>query len=119
MENITKVNLLKDLIINMEQRVGGECYNSNIQNYGSWGSWEGEGREFKYPFHYYNKNKEKIKGRHINSDMSSEEITSVYYAFGANQLHIGRAIINLIDYIEKRYDIDFIELEKEIQNKSL
>ncbi len=117
MKSIKEVKLLKDLIINMEKRIGGECYNSNIQNYGSWGDWEGEGRDFKYPFNYYDKERNKIKKWYLSEDMTPEEIQSAYYAFGANQLHIGRAIINLIDYIEKRYEIDFIELEKQIQNK--
>lgn len=114
MKSTKEVDLLKDLIINMEERIGGECYNSNIQNYGSWGVWEGTGREFKYPFNFYDMNKNKIKKKYMNSDMTPEEIKSAYYAFGANQLHIGRAIINLIDYIERRYEIDFIELEKQI-----
>lgn len=118
MKSIEDINLLKDLIINMEQRIGGECYNSNIQNYGSWGTWEGEGREFKYPFNYYDNKKNKIKEWRISENMTPEEIKSAYYAFGANQLHIGRALLNLIDYLEKRYEIDFIELEKQIQKKN-
>ena len=46
--------------------------------------------------------------------MTPEEIISAYYAFGANQLHIGRAILNLIDYLENRYKLDFVELEKKL-----
>lgn len=115
MKSIEEVNQLKDLIIDLERKIGGECYNSNIQNYGSWGVWEGEGRDFKYPFNYYDqKNKVKIKKWYMSEDMLPEEIKSSYYAFGANQLHIGRAILNLLECIENRYKINFVELEKNL-----
>lgn len=115
MKSIEQVNQLKDLIIDLERKIGGECYNSNIQNYGSWGVLEGEGRDFKYPFNYYEKNTNfKTKKKYMHNDMTPEEIISAYYAFGANQLHIGRAILNLIDYLENRYKLDFVELEKKL-----
>lgn len=43
---------IRDLLTRMEAIIGSECYNSNIQNYGAWGVWEGEGRSFRYPVTY-------------------------------------------------------------------
>ena len=115
MKSIEEINALKDLIIALERKIGGECYNANIQNYGSWGVWEGEGRSFKYPFNYYEHGSwSKEKKWSMSDEMTIEEILSSYYAFGANQLHIGRALVNLIDYLENRYKISFVELEKNI-----
>jgi len=110
-DEIEKVNILKELIVELESSIGNECYNGNIQNYGSWGAFEGEGREFKYPLNYY-VNGSKTKRKYLSKDMSEDEIMSSYYAFGANQLHIGNALMNAIELIEKRYNLDFIELEK-------
>lgn len=70
MKSMKDIKLLKSLISDIEWKIGGECYNSNIQNYGSWGAWEGEGREFKYPINYFNSKKEKIKKRYISTDMT-------------------------------------------------
>ena len=106
-----KINALKELMVDLENSIGNQCYNGNIQNYGSWGAWEGQGREFKYPLNYYTK-ETKHKQKYLSNDMNAEEIISAYYAFGANQLHIGKAVIKAIELIERRYDLDFVELEK-------
>lgn len=36
-----KIGPMSDLLIKMEQIIGNECYNGNIQNYGPGGVWEG------------------------------------------------------------------------------
>jgi hypothetical protein len=107
----TKINTLKELIVDLENTIGNQCYNGNIQNYGSWGAWESQGREFKYPLNYYT-NETKRKRKYLSNDMNADEIISAYYAFGANQLHIGKAVIRAIELIEQRYDLNFVEFEK-------
>jgi len=35
------------------------------------------------------------------------------YKFGANELQIGNALKRILDFLERRYNIDFNTLEKE------
>ena len=39
----------KNLLLTLETIIGSQCYNGNIQNYGPYGVWEGEGRGYRYP----------------------------------------------------------------------
>ena len=34
------------------------------------------------------------------------------YKFGSNELYIGKGIIGILEYLEKRYGLDFNQLEK-------
>lgn len=109
-----KIDKLKELISQLENTIGNECYNGNIQNYGSGGEWMGEGREFKYPVKYLDHIDNLWNKRtYLSKSMTADEIISAYYAFGANQLHIGKAIFKVIELMEQRYGIDFEELEKQ------
>ncbi|MCF1459252.1 MAG: hypothetical protein LPH21_17420 [Shewanella sp.] len=44
-----EIDPIKQLLIELEDIVGNECYNGYIQNYSSWGELESEGRSFRYP----------------------------------------------------------------------
>ncbi|WP_345974776.1 hypothetical protein [Sulfurimonas sp. HSL3-7] len=115
-ERNQKIDKLKQLFILLESTIGGQCYNGHIQNYGSWGQWLDEGREFKYPFYYYKNNEKQPKTHYLNNSMNANELYSAYYPFGANQLHISKAILKTIELIEKRYGLNFCELEEKITN---
>jgi len=39
------------------------------------------------------------------------------YKFGVNELFIGMGLINVLEYLEDRYDLDFNELEKNRKKK--
>lgn len=39
-------------------------------------------------------------------------IGTMYYAFGSHKLYIGDALIKILEYLEKRYGIDFNDMEK-------
>lgn len=99
-----KIGPIRDLLTRMESIIGDECYNDNIQNYSSWGVWEGEGRSFRYPVTVLrNGETEKRKGRF--DDLQPEELVTGYYRFGANQLSIYRALVKIIDMLEADYDL--------------
>ncbi len=113
------------LLHELEYTIGSECYNISIQNFGSGGVWEGEGREFRYPVTFINKDggKEKYRGKLPFTESSTgdkaycilgeERFQSAYYAFGANNLHILRALSLCLKKLEERFDINFDELIKE------
>lgn len=117
------------LLHQLEFKIGNECYNGNIQNYGPDGIWQGEGRSFRYPVTFINskENKEKYRGRIPNTLTNSGDIapavlgetrySSAYYAFGANQLHILRGIRSAVEYLETRFGLDFEKLLQEEKNQ--
>ena len=41
-------------------------------------------------------------------------IESMYYAFGSHKLYIGDALIKILEFLEKRYGIDFNDMEKNL-----
>ncbi|WP_104034892.1 hypothetical protein [Vibrio jasicida] len=92
----------KELLIKLEKIVGSSCYNGNIQNWDANGEWLGEGRAFRYPI--------RINGlstrTSIKADVTDHDLQAAYYAFGANQLHIIRALDEVLDFIECEYGVD-------------
>lgn len=110
---------MADLIFEIEYLVGKECYNPNSYD-GYTGS---EGCSFRYPVYVYpNKDAEtpeKYRGRinestwmpHVEPDM----VRSMRYKFGSNNLYIGEGIINILEYLEQRYNINFNDLEKKVK----
>lgn len=99
-----KIGPLRDLLIRMESIIGDECYNDNIQNYSSWGVWEGEGRSFRYPVTVL-RNGETEKRRARFDDLQPEELVTGHYRFGANELSIYRALVKIIDMLEADYGL--------------
>jgi hypothetical protein len=98
------VDPIKMLLIELEEIIGSECYNGYIQNYSSWGELESEGRNFRYPVKFYAGNDEK-KRRKVSADVPSEELITGYYAFGANELNIYRALYKVVQHLRKNYGL--------------
>ena len=97
-----QVDPLKALLIELESIIGNQCYNGNIQNYGPFGEWEGEGRTFRYPVTFILKSKED-KTRSVSNSLTSDELMTGHYAFGANELHIFKALLKVIQHLENKY----------------
>lgn len=90
------------LLATLEHIVGGNCYNGNIQNYGPGGFYEGSGRDFRYPLTMIGEDGEKIKRSYPSAtDVSPQVLSSGYYAFGANRLHIIHALNEVLTYLEE------------------
>jgi len=94
----------KNLLIKLENIVGNYCYNGNIQNYGPGGSWEGEGRWFRYPI-TLRSGDWKYKRNYLSNDIHPTELATGSYVFGANQLSIIGALADIIEYLEKHHDL--------------
>lgn len=95
----------KELLIRMERIIGGECYNGNIQNYGPWGVWEGEGRSYRYPV-TFRRDGENEKRWSVPSDTEEEILITGRYRFGANELNIFRALEKIVDMLESDYGFE-------------
>jgi len=111
------------LIAELEYIIGSECYNPNSYN----GYTHEEGCDFRYPvWCEYNKVEKRVYGKITNGRYDLKkyqfekvypDIASVKYKFGSNHLYIGNALVNLLSFLENRYDIDFNQLEKEYHSK--
>lgn len=99
-----EIDPLKNLLIDIENIIGSECYNGNIQNYGSWGELDSEGRSFRYPVKFYDGENE-FKRKTVPRDIPSEQLISGYYPFGANELNIYRALHKVLKYLEAKHGL--------------
>ncbi|AKH68391.1 hypothetical protein IMCC21906_00698 [Spongiibacter sp. IMCC21906] len=99
-----EIDPLKNILIDIENIIGSECYNGNIQNYGSWGELESEGRSFRYPVKFYDGENE-YKQKTVPRDIPAEQLISGYYPFGANELNIYRALHKVLKYLEAEHGL--------------
>lgn len=97
-----------DLICELERIVGNECYNPN-----SFDGWTlEEGRAFRYPVWYEDKDGNDCKTKYTVVNMDKEHINSMRYVFGSNNIFIGSAIVKVLERLEQKYDLNFDELVK-------
>lgn len=97
----------RKLLVQMEGIIGGECYNSNIQNYGPGGVRESAGRGFRYPvmLRASDGSKTKIRDTTIPQSATDEMVRSGYYAFGANQLDVMAGLERILQFLEKHHGL--------------
>lgn len=108
-----------DLVCDLEYLVGDECYNPN-----SYDGWTGdEGCSFRYPVYFRaDKDSDELTKTRMNirekcPTIPKESIGTVKYKFGSNHLFIGNGIVNILNELEKRYNLNFNELEKNRHKK--
>ena len=98
----------KVLLLKLESMIGDSCYNDFIKNYGPGGKLESEGRWFRYPIIFVDKHGKPLKTRSPRADKITDNmLRNGFYPFGANHLHIMKALANILDYLEKQYDLSF------------
>lgn len=101
---------IANLICEMEYLVGKQCYNPN-----SYDGYTGEdGCSFRYPV-YILQDKESglfTKARWRMENVTPDSIPTMKYKFGSNHLFIGDGLVSILELLEKRYDINFNELEE-------
>ncbi len=96
------------LICNLERLIGAQCYNPN-----SFDGWTlEEGREFRYPITYTDKDGVARKSRFTLQDLDKKSVGTMHYKFGSNNLFIGIGLQKVLEYLEKNYDLNFDEIVK-------
>lgn len=96
------------LVCELEYIIGDECYNPN-----SFDGWTlEEGRAFRYPVTYNDECNIERKIRYKVENIDEEQINTMRYKFGSNNLFIGSAIVKVLQYLEDEYNLDFDELVK-------
>lgn len=105
---------MTNIICNIEYIIGDETYNPN--SYNGWTC--EEGCSFRYPVNYC-KNKEDLeeeilsKTKYKIDNIDPECINTMKYKFGSNHLYIGNGIVKALEFLEKRYNLDFVALEEQ------
>lgn len=104
---------IAELIKNLEYKIGNHTYNPNSYN-----GWTGEeGCEYKFPVSFC-KNKDDLAARRLTKSkdrivhLDPECVDTMKYVFGTNHLYIGDGLVDVLNYLEELYDIDFNKLEK-------
>lgn len=100
---------IASLIAELEYEIGKECYNPN-----SYDGYTGiEGLGYRYPVNVYqNDNMRRYRG--TISSLTPSEVHTMKYVFGSNHLFVGKGLYNVLSALEKRYGIDFNELEEKL-----
>lgn len=93
------------ILAELEFIIGNSCYNPKTQNYGPHGIYEGEGRSIRYPLTTTDKDENKTKNRSRAPSEDPEELSTGYYAFGVNRLHIIKALNEVLGHLEKNHDL--------------
>ena len=105
-------NNIAELISELEYIIGNQCYNPKSYN----GYTGEEGAEFRYPVNVYRDNNLSKSWSRVK-ELTPKEVDTMRYHFGANHLYIGQGLTKVLEYLEKRYDIDFNQLENKIEEK--
>jgi hypothetical protein len=96
----------KRLLIELEDIVGSEFYNGNIQNWGPGGVFEGEGRALRYPVTMRGKDGKFIKTKHVDPALPAATVITGMYRLGANELSIMRALDLVVAHLERNYGLN-------------
>jgi len=91
------------LIHELEQIIGGSCYNGNIQNWGRGGTYEGEGRTYRYPVRFTMPDGKPVRSG--ASDLPPDVQMTGHYAFGANSLGIMKALDKVLAHLEANHSL--------------
>ena len=120
MDSERSLNFYK-LLHEIEHKIGNRFYNGHIQNWGPFGDYEGEGREFRYPVTWLDPegNKQKYYERFPPIGVLGEkQYRSAHYSCGANGLFILEGIRNALEMLEERFDINFDQLLEHEKSRS-
>ena len=99
-----KIEPYREVLVAMESILSSECYNSNTQNFGPGGVWEGEGRTYRYPVHFLVQGSdERRKGK--TDDLPAEALITGRYQFGANQVNVYRALVRIIEMLQRDHGL--------------
>ena len=102
----------KRLLIELENIVGNEFYNGNIQIWGPGGVFEGEGRALRYPVTFRDNDGTTTKMRHIDPALPADTVITGMYRLGANELSIMRALDLIVSHLERGYGLDLGKTKK-------
>lgn len=101
-------NEMCKMIADLEYLIGSECYNPN-----SYDGWQDiDGCDFRYPINVPDDEGEYTKVRSninrskliVSENINENTVKYMKYKFGSNELYVGKGLIKVLEYIEKRYN---------------
>ena len=117
------------LVYNLEFLIGECCENNNSYN-----AYTDEyGCVFRYPVWVLhtdiieengcekevdNSFKTSLNLANLTNVVSVDDVRNMFYKFGSNELNIGIGLISVLEFLEKRYGLNFNELENQVQKNT-
>ena len=118
------------LVCNLEFLIGECCENNNSYN-----AYTDEyGCVFRYPVWVLrtdiveengcekevdNSFKTSLNLADLSNVVSIDDVRNIFYKFGSNELNIGIGLISVLEFLEKRYGLNFNELENQVKKNTL
>lgn len=98
-----KIGPIKNLLIELEQIVGNECYNINkAEPWRRWGVLEPTCEKLRYPLTFETNDERVIKAHSVPADLSNTDFISGKYVFGGNQLDVFRGLYKVLKHLKEK-----------------
>ncbi len=98
-----KIGPIKDLLIELEQIVGNECYNINkAEPWRRWGVLEPTCERLRYPLTFETDSESVIKTHRVPANISNTDFISGKYVFGGNQLDVFRGLYKVLKHLKEK-----------------
>ena len=83
----------EELISDLEYIIAKHCSTENLMN----------GKNYRYPVHFSEGGKNYVSKGNGKVHISKEAATTMEYTFGAHTLEIGKALDEIVKYLDDRY----------------
>lgn len=98
-----KIGPIKDLLIELEQIVGNECFNINkVDPWLRWGELEPKCERLRYPLTFETGSESVIKTHTVPANISNTDFISGKYVFGGNQLDVFRGLYKVLKHLKAK-----------------
>lgn len=99
----SEIGPIKDLLIELEQIVGNECFNINkAEPWRRWGVLEPKCERLRYPLTFETQHDKAIKTHAVPINITNTDFISGKYVFGANQLDIFRGLYKVLKHLKSK-----------------
>jgi hypothetical protein len=98
-----KIGPVRDLLTELEQIVGNECFNINkAEPWRRWGVLDPTCERLRYPITFETSSERVIKTHTVPADVSNTDFISGKYVFGGNQLDVFRGLYKVLIHLKNK-----------------
>lgn len=97
------------LVTELEPFIGCNCFSKGSYNVRT----KRRGLHYRYPIRYVSKEGYVLRSKGALCGIDLDQIESMHYLTGTNEIYVGRGIISILEELETRFGIDFNKLIEE------
>lgn len=98
-----KIGPIRELLIELEQIVGNECFNINkAEPWRRWGVLDPTCERLRYPMTFETSSESVIKTHTVPANLSNTDFISGKYVFGGNQLDVFRGLYKVLKHLKDK-----------------